>query len=502
MKHHRESGYILVGVLLAITILSVVGVSLVSLSANSVKTSSSERDNQAVYYIAEAGLIFLASEFERAVSEIYEKDSIKTRNDFYSELESFGYLPDRYENFEKVDMDKPYTLLKIEKVGEESGKYKLVSTGYIGDVNRTTTQIIQVDWKEKYKENSSGTFQLPPFAVFTSGQFTMTNGTINGDIGTLNSHVNGISFPSGGPTLNGNAFVPQGKSEIVNTADYIHINVKEIEQSYEIPELPSFPKIPNDFTKLPDMNHTNESGNTTQLIRNNNLLITNYITNNYTLNMDDNLTFNSIKVDENNHLFINVGSEDRKIVVNHLDIKNGHVNIIGDGNLTIYIKDNFTMGSGSTLNSHGKLNQLNIFYKGPKLSLDGNQKVYGSIYAESGNLYLTGSGGIYGNIFTGGKEVQMSGGSEITTQLLLAPNASVKMSAGGNLKGMIISKEFNNSGGATITLKEPFVIEGPISPAALSSKNDDENGSSGGNELEETGASPKIYKSKIREEIN
>src|SRR5690625_4551954 len=138
MNHHRDSGYILVGVLLAITILSVVGVSLVSLSANSVKTSSSERDNQAVYYIAEAGLIFLASEFERAVSEIYEKDSIKTRNDFYSELESFGYLPDRYENFEKVDMDKPYTLLKIEKVGEESGKYKLVSTGYIGDVNRTT----------------------------------------------------------------------------------------------------------------------------------------------------------------------------------------------------------------------------------------------------------------------------------------------------------------------------------------------------------------------------
>ena len=76
MNHHRDSGYILVGVLLAITILSVVGVSLVSLSANSVKISSSERDNQAVYYIAEAGLIFLASEFEQAVSEIYEKDSV------------------------------------------------------------------------------------------------------------------------------------------------------------------------------------------------------------------------------------------------------------------------------------------------------------------------------------------------------------------------------------------------------------------------------------------
>src|SRR5699024_7635281 len=176
-QQNRESGYILVGVLLAVTILAVVGTSLVTLSTNSVKTSTVERDNQAVYYIAEAGLNHLANEFEEAVEEIYEKNHVKTEEEFYNEIEKFNYLAVEYDNFEKVNDFKPKALLDIEKIDGEAGLYKMISTGYIGDEKRSVTQEVQVEWRDKYDEVEGESpitpiINTPPFAVFTSGQFT------------------------------------------------------------------------------------------------------------------------------------------------------------------------------------------------------------------------------------------------------------------------------------------------------------------------------------------
>src|SRR5699024_6057582 len=188
-RSNHEAGYMLVGVLLAITVLAIVGTSLVTLSVNSVKTSSSERDNQAVYYIAEAGLTYLESEFEKAVAEIYDSDKIKTEEDFFNQLNKLDFVPERYDTFEKVQDSQPFAELEVEKITEEKGRYKLISTGNLYGENRRVSQIIQVGWNDKYEEVEekpiTSIVNTPPFAVFTRGQFTMTNGTINGDIGTL-----------------------------------------------------------------------------------------------------------------------------------------------------------------------------------------------------------------------------------------------------------------------------------------------------------------------------
>lgn len=95
----------------------------------------------------------------------------------------------------------------------------------------------------------------------------------------------------------------------------------------------------------------------------------------------------------------------------------------------------------------------------------------------------------------------MAGNSEVHAQLILAPHAKVDMTGNDTFKGMIISKAFEMGGNATVELVEPFIINGPISPAALASSNEN-NGSSGpaDSEIIETGARPSLTRDKIREE--
>src|SRR5699024_3200252 len=109
----------------------------------------------------------------------------------------------------------------------------------------------------------------------------------------------------------------------------------------------------------------------------------------------------------------------------------------------------------------------------------GDQKIFGSLYAKQANMNLTGSCGIYGNIFTGGNTIKMSGGSDIEAQLILAPKANVEVLAGGHIEGKVIANSFTMDGGGEVILKEPFVLDGPISPSALESESGGETGSGG-----------------------
>lgn len=45
------------------------------------------------------------------------------------------------------------------------------------------------------------------------------------------------------------------------------------------------------------------------------------------------------------------------------------------------------------------------------------------------------------------------------------------MSGGGDVIGIIISKSFNHNSGESVKYGEPFVLDGPISPAVLNSEN-------------------------------
>lgn len=511
MRHkNRESGYILVGVLLAVTILAVVGTSLVTLSTSSVKTSFAERDNQAVYYIAEAGLNHLVNEFEQAVEEIYEKDYVKTEEAFFEEIGLFSQNEfDDYDIFEKVNDDEPKAQLDIEEIDDETGLYKMTSTGSIGDEEREVTQEVRVKWQDKYKGVEGGEYELPPFAVFTSGQFTMSNGEINGDIGTLNKQNNAIDFPSGGPTLNGDIYVPDGNAEYVNeNANKGNSEIKVLNESYKIPQLPTFPAIPE--LQCPKDETINYQNGSHKIINNCNFDYTNWDfhnSSNYKLELDEDMKFRMFKTANNISLTIDVKDSDKIMVVDNFEV-GGDIDLIGTGSLTIYITNRFTLGS-SKINEGADVERLNVYYKGNEaIKLAGSQKVYGSLYAEKADIELTAGGGFIGNIFTGGKSFKIDGGSYNQAQLFFAPNAYFDMTSGGTeFEGMIIAERFEISGGWEVFFQELNFSNGPISPSALGG-GDNNNGGSGGtggsgdSELIETGAKPSISKKKIREVVN
>lgn len=506
-QNHNEAGYTLIGVLAIFTIVTILGISLVMLSITSINTSKAERDNQSVFYIAEGGLNYKMNEIEQAVKRVYKQADVITEEDFYTKVESILLNSNEiYKEFQVGD-ESTRAEITVELVEEKNNEYMIKSTGYLENESRTVVKEVTIDWENKDEliEGDTEIQKLPPFAVFTSGNFTMSNGHIEGDIGSINVKQGSVHFLRGGPTHNGVIYVPKGRKNIViNNVHNIRPEIKAIEENYSIPQLPTFPVIPTNFTKLPDQLFEQSKHNSTDLIKDNNLFITNWMTNNYTLVMNDDLEFNSIEINQNNKLFIDVGTTSKEMKVKHLDLTNGHIELKGKGNLTIYVTDRITMGSGSMINNNGDISRVNIFYSGTDLiTLSGNQKIYGSLFAETANLHLTASGGIFGNIFTGGEEFVLSGGSKVKAQVILAPMANVKMMAGGEIEGMIICKNFYNEGGAKVTFGEPFILNGPISPAALKMNSEHSNEESNGENIKvETGASPTIISSPTREVSN
>src|SRR5699024_2818499 len=168
----------------------------------------------------------------------------------------FRIHEETYSDFDPINDISPRAEVKITEA-DKANQYTLKSTGYIDDKSRTVTTIFEIGWdleleeKEKNPEEPEPV-DLPPFAVFTSGQFTMSNGHIKGDIGTISNSNGNISFPSGGPTLNGSIYVPNGDVKIVENKVNIQSNIKAIDEEYIIPHLPEFPSVPNNYMKLPD----------------------------------------------------------------------------------------------------------------------------------------------------------------------------------------------------------------------------------------------------------
>ncbi|QNO16117.1 hypothetical protein HYG86_15745 [Alkalicella caledoniensis] len=238
------------------------------------------------------------------------------------------------------------------------------------------------------------------------------------------------------------------KSQI-NYGFKIHGQVKTSDEplTFSMPNFPVFPNLPI---------HPNMVEGTHNVIAEGNLNITNYQVANFTLHLNSDYKFNQINMNSGRTLNINIGNQDRVIVVEQLNIENGFINILGTGKLTIYVNNNITFNNGR-INSEDKTQNLTIYLKGsgnpshPKVvNISGSQKIYASLYAEDADVQLFNSGGFQGNIITGGKNVNLSGSATANVRAIYAPNAKVSVDAGANVKGVVISNEFSMSGNTTL----------------------------------------------------
>src|SRR5690625_102950 len=430
MGHKRESGYMLVGTILAIVILSVVGLSLVAVSFNSVKTSSAERDYQAVYYIAEAGLNYQLNQIEKVASDTFEHVMTLKENELGYNTEPTIHkkrMLKYYELLDKKIIDE-YTynrfeptmftnsikaLIEVNHTGQ--GKYSIVSEGHIDNDVRKVQQEINIEWIEGEYIESGGTGDgVPEYALFAKEDID----------------VRGSFIVRGAPA--------GAESEQITTVPSsekgVHLPAKnESGELIRVPELPPFPNLP----KL----HCLENPLVNDCVLE--------IKTNHELTIDENSKLDEVIIEPNQTITfiidrpIDLQIERLRIGAN-ANIKVETTN--RDAYLNLHIEDELTTEQNSQINVGGKWEQMNVFYgsydenkgKNPFVNENDAININASIYVKDANIHLGENSQIRGSIFSGGKFITSHGAFTTVTQLVLAPHATLEFFGSVEYYGMII----------------------------------------------------------------
>ncbi|HCW73887.1 MAG TPA: hypothetical protein DHM90_08930, partial [Clostridiaceae bacterium] len=149
-RANNQKGFTLVLVLMILLVVSVIGMSLLTVTASNFKFSANERDFQSVYYIAEAGLNYELNDLEGEVVDIY--DNSDTAAAFFSQLESHFSSPTLLNSFQETFGKNPearVTVTLIENISENERKYAITSEGTIGNRIRSAETEIVFQWISK-----------------------------------------------------------------------------------------------------------------------------------------------------------------------------------------------------------------------------------------------------------------------------------------------------------------------------------------------------------------
>ncbi|MEX0660453.1 MAG: hypothetical protein WEA58_11270 [Balneolaceae bacterium] len=292
-------------------------------------------------------------------------------------------------------------------------------------------------------------------AVF-AGQSVDLEGSasINGDVGTNAITANSVNLKGSTTITGGMQIGPGGLSdETVNIDDWADqdnvvnggISNLPSELDFELPPFPDFPPMTNIGSNIAISGGTGGSMPPGSF---------------------DNLYIPEISVRGNNTLTIDTGGEDRTLHVGNLNVQQGHIEVIGGGELTLMIEDNITLNGSSTINENGDQGNVKTNYKGTnEVDFGGATSFNGSLFAETANINLNGSGGIQGHIITGGTNVDIMGAAEAISRMIFAPNADIEIGGSGSVRGAIVADSFRGFGNASVIFDDDFDSEMPEFPA-------------------------------------
>ncbi|WP_117161298.1 pilus assembly PilX N-terminal domain-containing protein [Paraliobacillus sp. X-1268] len=486
-KHYKyiknnQDGAILVIVMMALTVLSLLGLALATASFANIKLTTVDRDYQATYYVAEGGANQTYAEIETLVESIYE--TTNTEASFYSDLNS--RIEQQLDgtsisDFEESFTEQPSAKVKVEQVTDGNPRsYQIVSEGIIGKRTRTVTKPFQVNWKS----GSGGSIEIPDNLAALVQNEVITNDRITGNIAINLSKKDAVSIQGEG-SINGIVYAPEligsnvlnypgkynndtysGKiPEVkpIGNMNQVYLNAKEIIDNF--PAYPTYEIMPDEQIKKWGANHdVIKSG----------ILTINQATNEYVMNLDKNIALKKLHITGANTLEIKTNGENREIVLDELSIQQGEIKITGGGNLTIYVEEtiDFHEGTQAKLNLGGTIDQLTIYLKGfnKKVDLSGDS-IIGSFFAQGADIYTTSTGGIQGHLLTGGNKVVVNGTYKNNT-LLLAPNATVDIVNSGTFNGTVIADRLFLVGSGSLTYKEVNLDDFPFGSSSSPSTDD------------------------------
>ncbi|KYG89114.1 hypothetical protein A0U40_13910 [[Bacillus] sp. KCTC 13219] len=521
---NNQRGSALVIALFLIVIISILGVSLLSVSSNSLKQVDYERTDQAVFYIAEAGMSLAKLEVKKELGKIQNrsyqlitnwiasentrrksnklprltKDEAKDeyRRILNEEFRALNINPSHFISTGKIAAISLNTILPANE--EEPYRISITSEGSINNAKeREVTQVIEIEPRLPFPDdgddgndgnNSGETGQTPDgfpegYAAIVSGNIILSgSGSIRGGAASKEGNIS-ITGPSTG-RISGdvsiqniqNISIPREGRNDTNQTAFINSNYAIVPnlnidpRSYLSPTF--FPDdkfaAANSLSYAPK--HTiGDQWNPYDVIDNqgNYNAPHTWRDSNYKLNLStgsSTIKFKNFTVDTGNEFIIDVGdNREVDIYIDNLNIKNGNITIRGNGKLNIYAK-NITAFVGP-FNQNGNSSQLTIYHQGSsQVNLGSHSKISGSFINKSSNMILTSGAAIYGNIVSGGRNIEISGGVPTNGQYILAPNATLNLKEGGNITGIVVVDNINSSGGTSITYGGPA---SPLPPGVI-----------------------------------
>ena len=355
----------------------------------------------------------------------------------YPQGNSFAAWEDVQGEYRLVFENLGDTLLSVESIGRFNG------LDYSASVGLTFS-------------SSGGTFNWPTLnqALHTDGSIGLTGSSrIYGDVSTNSTLDNDVTF--GWSTwIYGNLAVgPGADPELVapRISQWAPNNVtgdkSALPQEINF-DLPTFPDMPASISAGQSMRVTtwHEEQMQTQFHH----------------SEFDGILIEELAIAGNRTMTLDVGSGDRVLHVRNINISQGHLNIVGDGNLTIYVEDGFTLGGGSTFNYSGEPENLMIFYDGNnRINFGGNIRLNSNMYVNKADIAVGGSNEIRGNIISGGNNVTISGNAGSNSRVFYAPNAHVVLNGSGRVYGSVVAKSFRAEGNTFIEYQHGTDVDMP-----------------------------------------
>ena len=387
----NESGVALVFTLMVLVVLSVLGATIGTVAMANVNLTENERDYQAAYYIAEAGVNETYVNIEEIVHQAYDNNMTEAAffDEINDEINDELMAKPNFSNFEEIEGMKPTAKVQV---NYHDGDIIISSTSQLGKINRSVEKKIDVNWIDK----SSNAPTLPADALFYVENSIILSGSSNvtGNVYTgAGSKKKEIKINE--KNFNGTLYVrPEVKNEMGNEEynveafnDFAFETIRSYVNSIEAP------KTGKDMSEI-----SNSDLNGTYIAENAEKSIYNF-------------NESSLKVDSNT---VNLVFNDVRF--------NSDLRIEGSGVVNLFVKGSIDINKKG-LNIGGDPKQLNIFYVGDEtLDLQTKfDKVNGSVIVKSSEDI----------IFNGG---------ELTGRYLIAPNANIYLRGNGEFNTTFVAK--------------------------------------------------------------
>ena len=470
----QENGSGLVLTLMVLMVLSVLGAALATVTIGSYRATANNRNYVSAYYVAEAGLNQAYEEIKTAVKDAYELND--NQEAYFTTINSFlnSKSGSSVNDFKSQFGENPKAEIKIETTtGGNPREYKLISTGKIGQATREISKIFTVEYKNK---NSGGT--LPDFpdnaAALVKSKIHMEgSGSITGNVYFDSTESHSIYLRGGAKINTGNTYVNKkaniaGIADVPKDWDYKKVNGPYFKKSNATIPWDSFDQYVESFPEFPvyptlkDETVNDNHGNSFMIIKNGSFYHDNSIlySKQYTLDLTEDVFFKDFIMNTNTTLKIDTNGKDIDIVVNNFLDKQGSIEILGEGSITFYIKNDFELKSNSDshLNINGKTEQLRILYGGVKDFKMSGGIVNGYLFIKNSNIYINSQYGIKGLVLSGGNYIEHNGYA-ISDATVIAPKATYNFKSSGRINGFIVSNKIEASGSGEMRFQDnPYDI--------------------------------------------